>query len=254
METIPKIIHYCWFGNNEKPRSVLKYIQGWKEKLSDYKFIEWNESNFDIECCNYVSQAYKAKKFAFVADYARLKALYEHGGIYLDTDVEVVQSFNELIEENCADLILGFEEKNWVCTSTIIAKKENIFIKYFLNSYMNKQFISNNGKNDTTTNVNIMTNLLIDFGLTQENKTQKLKFKNSTIIVLDQQYFSPMDYINRIDNRTKKTIVVHHYDITWGKNREFIIRFFKLFIVKVLGRNLAKKFWDIIRGNSEQNN
>ena len=247
MDKIPEIVHYCWFGNNEKPKSVSKYIQGWKEKLPDYKITEWNESNFDIECCNYVSQAYKAKKFAFVADYARLKALYEHGGIYLDTDVEVVKSFNGLIEDNSADLILGFEEKNWVCTSTIIAKKENPFIKQFLDSYLNKQFISNNGKIDTTTNVNIMTNLLMDIGLIQENKAQKIKFKNSTISVLEQQYFSPMDYINRIDNRTKKTIVVHHYDITWGKKEEFIIRFLKIGFVKLLGKQNATRFWNIIR-------
>lgn len=244
---IPKIIHYCWFGNNKKSESTLKYIQGWKDKLPDYQFMEWNESNFDIECCKYVSQAYKAKRFAFVADYARLKALYEYGGIYLDTDVEVVKSFNKLLEEYDADLILGFEEKNWVCTSTIISKKNNVFIKDFMSSYHSKDFANNKETLDTTTNVYLMTNLLIQQGLSQKNIKQKLEYKDSSILVLEQNYLSPMDYINRIDNRNKDTITVHHYDISWGKKKEFIIRYLKITFVKMIGRKNAIKFWNFIR-------
>lgn len=242
----PKIIHYCWFGPNKKPASVFKYIDGWKDKLPDYKIIEWNETNFDINCCKYVEQAYAAKKFAFVADYARLKALYEFGGVYLDTDVEVVKSLNRLIEINEAEVILGFEEKNWVCTSTIIADKKNVFIKEFLDSYHTKSFLTDSGIN-TTTNVNILSNWLFRLGLKQQDQTQNISYQGSTIKVLEQQYLSPMDYINRIDNRTGKSYTVHHYDITWGKRKEYLIRLTKLAFVKLVGKNLASKFWGMIR-------
>ncbi|MFA0284337.1 glycosyltransferase family 32 protein [Vibrio sp. 10N.222.55.F12] len=239
---IPKIIHYCWFGPNKKPKSVHKYIQGWRDKLPDYEIKEWNESNFDIECIEYVKQAYAGKKFAFVADYARLKALYEYGGIYLDTDVEVVQDIGKLLVHHKSDVILGFEEKNWVCTSTIVAKPGSEFIKDFLDSYHGKIF-NTGGSIDTTTNVNMLTNWLRQLGLKQDGTLQSIDYKNSLVAVLPQEYLSPMDYIHRIDNRTENTITVHHYDITWGKKEELVIRYIKLMAVRVFGKKLTLKFW-----------
>ena len=95
---IPKKIHYCWFGGNPLPEDVKEYIASWRKYCPDYEIIEWNESNFDINCCAYVKEAYEAKKWAFVTDYVRLYALYHHGGIYMDTDVEVVKSLNDLLK------------------------------------------------------------------------------------------------------------------------------------------------------------
>lgn len=244
---VNKIIHYCWFGPNEKPKSVKKYIKGWQEQLPDYEIREWNESNFDIECCDYVKQAYAAKKFAFVADYARLKALNEHGGIYLDTDVEVVNGFDKLLTEHEeSGVILGFEEKNWVCTSTIVAKSGTEFIKAFLDSYHTKNF-STGSEIDTTTNVNILTNWLKELGLKQDGTLQLISYKTTLITVLPQEYLSPMDYIHRIDNRTENTLTVHHYDITWGKKKELLIRYIKLAIVHMFGKHFAQKFWSWFR-------
>lgn len=94
---IPKVIHYCWFGGNEKSEIIKQCIASWKKYCPDYEIIEWNESNFDINCCQYVKEAYEAKKWAFVSDYARYKIIYEHGGIYLDTDVELLDNLDKYL-------------------------------------------------------------------------------------------------------------------------------------------------------------
>ena len=95
---IPKIIHYCWFGKKDKPDIVNHCINSWKKVLDDYEIIEWNEDNFDVESNTYVKQAYESGKFAFVSDFVRIKALYDYGGIYLDTDVEVFKKFDDLLD------------------------------------------------------------------------------------------------------------------------------------------------------------
>lgn len=97
---IPKIIHYCWFGKNDKPKEVKKCLKSWEEYLKDYEIVEWNEDNFDIFNNNYAKEAYEAKKYAFVSDYVRAYVLEKYGGFYLDTDVEVFKSFDELLEKN----------------------------------------------------------------------------------------------------------------------------------------------------------
>ncbi|RGX78343.1 hypothetical protein DXA68_12330 [Bacteroides stercorirosoris] len=94
---IPKIIHYCWFGGKPLPPKAKKYIESWKKFCPDYEIKEWNESNFDVHCCRYVEEAYNAKKWAFVSDYARFLALYNEGGIYFDTDIEVLKPFDNLL-------------------------------------------------------------------------------------------------------------------------------------------------------------
>ena len=106
-QKIPKIIHYCWFGGKEKPEQVKKCIGSWKKYLSNYQFMEWNEQNFDVNQFQYTKDAYAAKKYAFVSDVARVKALLEYGGIYFDTDVEVFKSFDDILDAKC---LLGFEE------------------------------------------------------------------------------------------------------------------------------------------------
>ena len=104
---IPKVIHYCWFGNNPKPKMVKKCINSWKKYCSDYEIIEWNENNFDVNYCDYVKEAYEAKKWAFVSDFARLWIIYNCGGIYLDTDVEIIRNLDELLNDKA---FFGFED------------------------------------------------------------------------------------------------------------------------------------------------
>lgn len=205
---INKVIHYCWFGRGEKPEIVKKCIQSWKEILIGYKIIEWNEDNFDISSNDYVKEAYEAKKYAFVSDYVRVYALYNYGGIYLDTDVEVFKSFDDLLEN---DSIWGFEEKNYIATSTIGAKKGNKIIGEFLQLYYNRKFIKEDGSYDDFTNVAMVTEMLEKKGLKMNGEYQEIE--GATFY--PQTYFSPYDYINCRKFITEDTYCMHHFYKSW---------------------------------------
>ena len=159
--SIPKIIHYCWFGDGEKTKLSQKCIQGWKNTLKGYEIIEWNEKNFNININRYVKEAYDCKKYAFVSDYVRLYALLNYGGIYLDTDVEVLRDFDSFLE---LEAFVGFEDNELVSTAIIGAKRGNSIIEEWFNTYANRNFL-NNGKMNEVTNVRVFTNLLLKYGL-----------------------------------------------------------------------------------------
>ena len=130
---IPKTIHYCWFGENPKPENVLKCIETWRQYLPDYKIIEWNETNFDINQNPFVKQAYEKKMWAFVSDFARLKAVYENGGFYLDTDMEVTRNFDELLEHRA---ICGYEFRGRPFSAFFASEPNHEFIKELLSYYI----------------------------------------------------------------------------------------------------------------------
>ena len=111
--SIPKILHYCWFGGAPKPKNIQNCIRSWKKYCPDYEIIEWNEQNFDVSQSLYPRQAYDARRWAFVADYARLKILYEQGGIYMDTDVELLRPLDDLL---AYPAFFGFQHNNEVAT------------------------------------------------------------------------------------------------------------------------------------------
>jgi len=236
--TIPKIIHYCWFGKGDKPQDVIEYINDWGRMLPEYKIIEWNEENFDVTINDYVKEAYEAKKYAFVSDYARLFALYHQGGIYLDTDVEVLKAFDDLLEN---DVVLGFEEKNFIATSTICASKNSPFIKEFMCIYHDKHFILPNGENDLTTNVTKITTLLEKYGLVTDGNEQKVTTNNESVTVLERVKFSPYDYITQANYTNESTYAVHHFGATWASSSFKFKKIIKSLIIKVLGSNNYKK-------------
>ena len=126
---IPKIIHYCWFGSNKKPRKVRKCIAIWKKLLPDYEFIEWNEDNFDINMIEYAKEAYNEKKYAFVSDVARLYALLQFGGIYMDTDVELLKPLDSFLNHRA---FCGFESENFLSTAMIGADKGSEWINFII--------------------------------------------------------------------------------------------------------------------------
>lgn len=203
---IPKIIHYCWFGNNSKPNTIKKCLESWNI-LNEYEIIEWNEKNFDINCNKYVKEAYENKKYAFVSDYVRLKVLFEYGGIYLDTDVEVKKVFDDLLNN---ELFLGFMYDSLIGTAVIGSKKNNLIIKELLNQYNNKTLIyeANNG---------FFTKYLLDkfseFRL--NNKTQEL---DKGIMIYPKEFFE------RPSLGGKKNYCVHHYTGTWKEERNSYIK------------------------------
>ncbi|MEI4828903.1 capsular polysaccharide synthesis protein [Bacillus sp. FJAT-53711] len=206
---IPKIIHYCWFGGKEKPSIVKKCIDSWKKTLSDYEIVEWNEDNFDTNSNLYVKEAYESGKFAFVSDYVRVYVLYNFGGVYMDTDVEVFKSFNDLLHH---DSFWGFEQENYIATSTIGAAKGNKLIKIFLDSYKEKSFITKDGTYDDLTNVAIITKILKEIGLKQNGRYQEIKGMGT---FYPQTFFSPYDYINCRKFITENTYAIHHFYKSW---------------------------------------
>lgn len=226
---IPKVIHYCWFGGKEKPEIVKRCIESWHSNLSDYEVKEWNEQNFDIHCNPYVKGAYESKKFAFVSDYVRVHVLYHYGGIYLDTDVEVFKTFNNLLHH---DSFWGFEQENYIATSTIGATKGNPLIKIFLDSYQEKDFIKEDGSFDDLTNVAVITGILETKGLKKNGELQEI---DKLGIFYPQTYFSPYDYINCRKLITENTYTIHYFHKSW---LPFTTRFktsIKVVLAKIIG-------------------
>lgn len=237
---IPKIIHYCWFGKSEKPGLVKKCIASWRKRLVDYEIIEWNEDRFDINNNIFVKEAYEEKKFAFVSDYVRAYALYNYGGIYLDTDVEVFKNFDQFLDH---DSFWGFEQENYIATSTIGAVKGNRLIKLFLDSYEIKKFIREDGSMNMQTNVDIITKLLVEKGLEPNGEFQVIEGIGS---FYPQTYFSPYDYINCRKMISDRTVAMHHFYKSWLPPKARLKSTLKLLLSKVIGGNniakLRKKF------------
>lgn len=152
-----KRIIYCWFGGKPKPQKVLDCIETWKKNMSDWEYLEINESNFDINYNKYVKDAYKSKHYAYVSDVARLWALYNFGGVYMDTDVIVYQPLDKFLKH---DFFTGFEQPHYPVTATMGAEKENKLIKELLDVYNNKTFETHENWQDYETNTMIMSDII----------------------------------------------------------------------------------------------
>ena len=238
---IPKIIHYCWFGRKEKPKKIRKCIESWKKIMPDYQIIEWNEDNFDVNLLKYTKDAYNAEKFAFVSDVARVKALYEMGGIYLDTDVIVYKKFDCILEQKC---VLGFEMGNYVATSFMACEKYFPLMRTFYECYFNYNFYDENGQIKLGTNVEKLTKMLLNVGLKRNNKYQIL---NDGITIYPQEYFSPYDYANCIKNNTNNTLCEHLYLVSWMSKKEHLKKIIKRQLSLVLGKKGMDKIRKFIK-------
>lgn len=203
---INKTIHYCWFGKNPKSKLIQKCIKSWQKYCPDYKIIEWNEENFDINCCEYVQTAYESKKWAYVSDYARFWILNKYGGIYMDTDVELVKSLDELLITKFA----GFAHDDVVATGLIMATTPNDWLcKAVLKTYDGEKFIWDN-PNKILAIGRRVTRILIDNGLVCNGQLQNVK----DYIIYPEYYFNP----TRGDMRVKvdeRAFSIHHYAATW---------------------------------------
>ncbi len=205
---IPKIIHYCWFGGNPLPELAQKCIESWKKYCPDYEIIEWNESNFDVNCCRYAKEAYEAKKWAFVSDVARLFALVNQGGIYMDTDVELLKPLDDFLE---LEAVSGFESTKNIPTGLMACRKDFLLFKEFLEWYDDKSFVMPDGRYNMTTNVTIMTDICLEHGLEPNNKKQTV----SGFTLFPSEYFCPKDYETKKLNITNNTYAIHHFDGSW---------------------------------------
>lgn len=206
---IPKVIHYCWFGKGEMPKLAKKCIKSWKKYCPDYEIVCHNEDNFDLLQNRYMREAYEAGKWAFVSDVARLKIIYDNGGIYLDTDVELIKPIDDLLK---LDGFMGFDEKGIVATGLGFgAQKGNKIVSEFLKDYDNIPFTLPDGSYDLTPCPDRNTESLKRLGMDVNNKNQK--FMDMTF--LPSEFLCPMDYYTGKKTITENTYSIHHYSASW---------------------------------------
>ena len=181
---IPKVIHYCWFGRNPLPELTVKCIESWKKFCPDYEIVRWDESNFDIASCDYAREAYEAKKYAFVSDYARLKVLVDHGGVYMDADVEVIKPLDKFLSEQAFS---GFDSLITIPTGIMACEKGFALFADMLREYDTRHFILSDGSFDLTTNVITITNHCKPLGFIPNNTKQTI----NGFTLYPKDYFCP---------------------------------------------------------------
>lgn len=214
---IPKIIHYCWFGGNPLPDDAQKCIASWRKFLPEYEIKEWNESNFDVGCCSYVKEAYEAKKYAFVSDYARFYVLYREGGLYFDTDVEVIRNMDHII---AAGNFMGFEKslatKEPEKVDAALGVNPGLglgvapglgLLRELLDFYEAKDHFAI----EEGTVVDYTTQILTRHGL--KNRHERQTVANVTIYEAD--VLCPMDSTTGFVTLTNRTVSIHHYSCSW---------------------------------------
>lgn len=206
---IPKVIHYCWFGRGELPDLAKICIESWKTYCPDYEIKEWNEDNFDLDKYPYVREAYDKRKFAFVTDVVRLYALYHEGGIYMDTDVEVLKPLDRFLSHHAFS---GFEDEKFVPTGIMASEKGGKWAKDNLEYYCGKHFLKEDGSMDLTTNVVTITNYMLPLGLKQDNTYQDFP---GLITFYPKDYFCPKSYIDGQIYLTDNTYTIHHFAASW---------------------------------------
>ena len=239
---IPKVIHYCWFGRKPLPESALKCIQSWKAFLPDYKIIEWNEDNFDIDIIPYVRQAYDAGKYAFVSDYARFWVLYNHGGLYFDTDVEVVKPLDDILAVGpymgCEETLSGAIAVN--PGLGFAAEPEMPFLGELLNYYKTMTFINADGSLNMTTIVTNTTDVLSRHGFVAGETVQQC----GGFMIYPKDYFCPIHYGTGRCTLTENTRTIHHYMASWHSAKDkwamFKRRFFTEAQIKAISAFLDK--------------
>lgn len=218
---IPKIIHYCWFGGKPLPDMAKKCIKSWKVYFPDYEIKEWNETNFDVNCCLYVKEAYEEKKWAFVSDYARFWILYNYGGLYFDTDVEVVASLEDIISHGPYMGIEGSTQTDFRGKRRFVKKvnpglgiaamsKMPIYAE-ILEEYEKRHFKQPDGMLDITTVVEYVTNILEKHGYHTSDGI--IIVEGISIYPFD--FFCPLDYTTGKINKTQNTRTIHWYSSTW---------------------------------------
>lgn len=230
---IPKIIHYCWFGGNELSKDAKRYIEIWHSLCPEYQIIEWNETNFDVESVPYVREAYEKRKWAFVSDYARLYALKKYGGIYLDTDVEILKPLDALLYNKA---FIGAESKYSICTAVIGAEKDASFIGELMSLYDGIHFV-NKQKIDLTPNSQRVFEYLISVYDYKETSSP-IKYENCTLYPKD--YFSPINCYTYEQEITQNTYCVHQFAGTWKNKREMFSNKLKAIVTRIIGEDRRK--------------
>lgn len=219
---IPKVIHYCWFGRKPLPKSAIKCIDSWRRFCPDYQIIEWNEDNFNVNATPYTAQAYERGKYAFVSDYARFDILYRHGGLYFDTDVEIIKPINDIV---AAGAFMGIENDHPGQTESELGIGVNPGLglgvasglelyQEILDYYAKTPFVDEQGNQIPGTVVHHTTQLLKKHGFQNSDVLQQV----AGVTIYPNEYFNPLDDATGRLNITENTRSIHWYSKTWVKN------------------------------------
>lgn len=230
-----KIIHYCWFGNKTFPKSAQKCLKSWEKFLPDYKIIKWSEENVNLNECEFIRWAYENKKWAFVADYVRAKVLKEYGGIYFDTDMELIKDIKPLIDEKIIDSFLGAEYTGWIAAGIWFERNKNAILPTkLLEKYFSIKRIDVNKINDI-----IITKLISDIANNYGFKSdlEEVQYLEKNIVIFPREYFYPysVDWIEKII--TSNTYAIHYYRASWLPLADRV----KMYIYRLFGKKMGDK-------------
>jgi hypothetical protein len=230
---IPKIIHYCWLSSDPFPASISRTMSSWREKLPDYEFIHWDLDRFSLEESIWVRQAFEVKKYAFAADFIRLYAVYHYGGIYLDTDVEVIKNFDDLLH---LPYFVGSEDKRVIEAGIFGAAKNCSWIKTCLEYYKDKEFIKQDGRYDMLTLPRIMMGELSPrYNLVYELKGRDVPYPDDIVVIFPQDYFCAKNQGTGIITKTLNTYTVHHFAMSWSPKRKTFLSDIKRKLMAIFG-------------------
>ena len=253
--SIPKIIHYCWFGSNPIPELELKCINTWEKYFPDYELMFWNETTFDLNKYAFAKQAYEKKYFAFVSDFVRAFALQKYGGVYLDTDLEVLSNFTELLEEK--EVVLGFENKTFVGTAMMATIPNHFIFNEFVKYYENLSFVNSKGDVEIIANPSILAEILKKINIQLNGQEQFV----DGVKVFKREFFFPKKLAEGNFRVTDETLAIHHFGGSWltprqkrrGENKIWIevcrplLRKCKSIIFAFIGKQKTKSLENKIR-------
>ncbi len=235
-----KIIHYCWFGDKPLPKLAKKCLKSWQKYLPDFKIMKWSEENVDLDECPFLRGAYNQKKWAFVADYVRTKALKEYGGIYFDTDMEVTKNINHLFDEK-TDTFLGIEDSGYVAVGVWFERNKNAIIPTrLLEQYRELKEFDIDAMVDFTI-PKMISEILNPYGL--KYGRMEVQHLPNKITIYPRDYFYPYSYDWKDNIFTDNTCMIHYYDASWIPLRERL----DVLLVRRFGKNVGYKILNIAR-------
>lgn len=240
---IPKIIHLCWLSGDSYPAKIAKCIDTWKKHLPDYEIILWDTNRFNLDSSIWVKQAFEKKKYAFAADYIRFYALYTMGGIYLDSDVEVLKSFDDLLDLH---YFVGAEKVGLPEAAIMGAEKGCDWIKMCLDYYTDRPFIKEDGSLDILTLPSIMVEQIEKhksirvLSIEDSLKIRNLNYQDE-VLLFNDAFFSPKVFDSREVELTPYTYAIHHYQNSWFSTKAMVYYRFRTFMIKIFGYKFVRK-------------
>lgn len=243
---IPQIIHYCWFGGKPLPSLAVRCIESWRKYCPDYEIKEWNESNFDLSVCSYVKEAYAEQKWAFVSDYARFWILYHEGGVYFDTDVELIRTIDDICKRGAfmgCEWTMAGQRKDFLANPGLgLAAPSGLGLyKNILEFYNQKSFYRKNGFPDLTTVVTNVTAILETHGWKHMPNIQCI----DGIYIYPPEYFGPMNHMSGEVRITENTRSIHHYSASWKDKKDKRVNRIMKVLLQRFGEKWGYKIWCI---------